>query len=195
MHCSHARADINQEELFSYRTLEARIPKKHPLRQPRKVVGLLPATLRSTPDAATHASPNDPDARLYKKSEGDKAQLAFLGHALMENRNGLVVDVEVIHATGTAKREAAHAMLKRTIRKPGATLGADKNDDTPDFVAKLRRRKVTPLLRARIKARPLTAAQPDTTVTVKASKPASAPKRSSVGPRPSARYARPNSAV
>lgn len=90
----------------------------------------------------THASTIDPDTRLYKKSEGDKAQLAFLGHALMENRNGLVVDVT--QATGTAEREAAHAMAKRTIHKPGATLGADKNYDTPDFVAKLRQRKVTP---------------------------------------------------
>lgn len=92
----------------------------------------------------THASTSDPDARLYKKSEGDKSQLAFLGHALMENRNGLVVDVEVTQATGTAEREAAETMVKRTIHKPGATLGADKNYDTQDFVAKLRQRKVTP---------------------------------------------------
>lgn len=92
----------------------------------------------------THASTTDPDARLYKKCEGDKAQLAFLGHALMENRNGLVVDVEVTAATGTAEREAAFTMIKRTIGKPGATLGADKNYDTHDFVAKLRQHKVTP---------------------------------------------------
>jgi hypothetical protein len=92
----------------------------------------------------THASTTDPEARLYKKSEGDKSQLAFLGHALMENRNGLVVDVEVTQATGTAEREAAETMVKRTIRKPGATLGGDKNYDTQDFVAKLRQRKVTP---------------------------------------------------
>ncbi|MBD9358671.1 transposase [Methylomonas sp. EbA] len=92
----------------------------------------------------THASTTDPDARLYKKSEGDKSQLAFLGHALMENRNGLVVDVEVTQATGTAEREAAETMVKRTISKPGATLGADKNYDTADFVGKLCRRKVTP---------------------------------------------------
>lgn len=94
----------------------------------------------------THASSTDPDARLYKKSEGDKAQLCFIGHALMENRNGLVVDVAVTRATGTAEREAAETLVKRTIHKPGATLGADKNYDTADFVAKLRQRKVTPHL-------------------------------------------------
>lgn len=92
----------------------------------------------------THASSTDPDARLYKKSEGDKSQLCFLGHVLMENRSGLVVDVTVTHATGTAEREAAQAMVKRTITKPGATLGADKNYDTQDFVAALRKHKVTP---------------------------------------------------
>lgn len=92
----------------------------------------------------THASATDPDARLYQKSEGDKSQLAFLGHALRENRNGLAVDAEVTQAAGTAEREAAHAMVKRSVHKPGAALGAGKNYDTQDFVAKLRQRKVTP---------------------------------------------------
>lgn len=62
----------------------------------------------------------------------------------MENRNGLVVDVEVTHATGTAEREAAKTLVKRTIHKAGATLGADKGYDTQDFVTALRQRKVTP---------------------------------------------------
>ena len=92
----------------------------------------------------THASTTDPDARLYKKCEGDKSQLCFMGHVLMENRNGLVVDVEVTHATGTAERDAAKAMVKRRITLPGATLGADKGYDTKDFVAAMRQRKVTP---------------------------------------------------
>jgi transposase len=92
----------------------------------------------------THASTTDPDARLYKKSEGDKAQLCFIGHALMENRHGLVVDVAVTHANGTAERDAAETLVARTIAKPGATLGADKNYDTKDFVAAMRKRKVTP---------------------------------------------------
>lgn len=93
---------------------------------------------------ATHASITDPEARLFKKSEGDKAHLGYLSHALMENRNGLIVDVETTLATGTAEREAALLMAERTIRKPGATLGADKNYDVADFVEKLRKQKITP---------------------------------------------------
>ena len=93
---------------------------------------------------ATHASTTDPEARLYKKSEGDKAQLCFMGHALMENRTGLVVDVEVTHATGTAERDAAKIMIGRTVTKPGATVGADKAYDVPEFVQALREQRVTP---------------------------------------------------
>lgn len=93
---------------------------------------------------ATHASTTDPDARLYKKSQGDKARLCLMGHALMENRHGLVVDMETTHATGTAEREAAQRMAERHIRKRHATLGADKGYDTRDFVAGLRRQGITP---------------------------------------------------
>jgi hypothetical protein len=63
----------------------------------------------------THQSTTDPDARLYKKSEGDKSRLCYLGHALMENRHGLVVDAETTLATGMAERDAALTMAKRTI--------------------------------------------------------------------------------
>jgi transposase/IS5 family transposase len=92
----------------------------------------------------THQSSTDPDARLYKKSQGDKAQLCYIGHALMENRAGLVVDALVTHATGTAEREAAQQMAGRTIRRPGATLGADRGYDVPEFVEALRDGGVTP---------------------------------------------------
>ena len=92
---------------------------------------------------ATHASTTDPQARLYKKAEGEKARLSYLGHALMENRNGLVVDVETTPATGTAEREAAKAMVARSVRR-GATLGADKNYDVAEFVDALRAQGVTP---------------------------------------------------
>lgn len=92
----------------------------------------------------THASTTDPDARLYRKAEGEKSRLGYLGHALMENRNGLVVDVETTHASGTAEREAAKAMVVRTVTKSGATLGADKGYDVKEFVAAMRRRGVTP---------------------------------------------------
>jgi transposase len=92
----------------------------------------------------THASTTDPEARLYKKAEGDKSHLAYLGHALMENRNGLVVDAETTQATGTAEREAAKVMVARTVTQSEATLGADKNYDTQDFVKTMRGRGVTP---------------------------------------------------
>jgi len=91
----------------------------------------------------THASTTDPDARLYKKSEGDKSRLCYLGHALMENRHGLAVDVETTLASGTAEREAAKTMVTRTLKKP-ATLGADKGYDVAEFVEALRDAKVTP---------------------------------------------------
>lgn len=91
----------------------------------------------------THASTTDPEARLFKKSKGDKSRLCFMGHALMENRNGLAVDVETTLATGKAEREAAEEMVKRSLR-PGATLGADKNYNTAGFVKAMRQCKVTP---------------------------------------------------
>src|ERR687897_3455954 len=59
----------------------------------------------------THASTTDPDARLYRKARGQAAKLCYMGHLLVENRNGLVVDTETTHATGTAEREAAEAMV------------------------------------------------------------------------------------
>lgn len=92
----------------------------------------------------THQSTTDPDARLYKKSEGDKSRLSYLGHALMENRNGLVVDAETTLATGTAERDAALTMAERTITKPGSTLGGDKGYDAAELVKDLRALNITP---------------------------------------------------
>ena len=92
----------------------------------------------------THASATDPDARLYRKGSGMEAKLCFLGHALMENRNGLVVDAELTRASGHAERLAALAMLDRLPTVGPATLGADKGFDAKDFVAELRERNVTP---------------------------------------------------
>lgn len=74
----------------------------------------------------THASTTDADARLFKKSQGDKSRLCHMGHILMENRNGLIVDVQITHASGTAEREAALVMLERRGNKnKRATVGAD----------------------------------------------------------------------
>jgi transposase len=90
----------------------------------------------------THASTTDKDARLYKKGDGQESRLAYLGHALMENRNGLVVGAEATLATGTAEREAAAALSERL--PAGATLGADKNYDAGAFVEGLKARGVEP---------------------------------------------------
>lgn len=92
----------------------------------------------------THASTTDPDARLYRKANGQESRLCFMGHVLMENRNGLAVDATLTHATGTAEREATLAMLDRRKRKHRITLGADKAYDVTDFIGDLRARKVTP---------------------------------------------------
>ena len=95
---------------------------------------------------ATPASVTDPDARLYKKAPGAAAMLCFMGHTLMENRNGLVVQAELTHADGHGERKAALEMINR--HSPGSTrrltLGADKGYDSADFVADLRRMVVTP---------------------------------------------------
>jgi len=92
----------------------------------------------------THASTTDPDARLYRKADGRESRLCFMGHVLMENRNALAVDAALTHATGTAEREAALAMLDRRNRSGRVTLGADKAYDVTAFVEDLRERKVTP---------------------------------------------------
>jgi transposase len=95
---------------------------------------------------ATHQSTTDPDARLFRKGNGKEARLTFMAHALMENRNGLLVDFQVTTATGTAEREVAVRLVDEA-RQRGfhpTTLGADKNYDTRESVAQLRRRHVTP---------------------------------------------------
>lgn len=95
---------------------------------------------------ATHVSTTDPEARLMRKGPGKESKLSYNAHALMENRNGLLIDLHVSEATGMAEREAAEEMLRRQRRKRvrPKTLGADKGYDTRDFVALLRRRKITP---------------------------------------------------
>lgn len=93
----------------------------------------------------THASTTDAEARLYTKSKGQAAKLCFMAHALMENRSGLLLDILVSPATGTAERDGAITMLKR---RPGihkrATVAADKAYDTRDFIRQCREQDVTP---------------------------------------------------
>lgn len=92
----------------------------------------------------THASTTDPEARLYRKGQGQEARLAYLGHALLENRHALVVDALVNQATGTAEREAALTLLDRVPGEHWITLGADKGYDCAAFVAELDKARVHP---------------------------------------------------
>ena len=93
----------------------------------------------------THASTTDPDAKLYRKGKGKEAKLSFMGHGLMENRHGLLVNAYLTEATGYAERIAALHMIEPFSDRPQAiTLGADKAYDTKDFVRDLRSMKVTP---------------------------------------------------
>ena len=102
---------------------------------------------------ATHASVTEPDARLFRKGKGKPAQLCFMGHALMENRNGFAVEAEMTHADGYGERTAAIAMLH--AHDPGSTrrltLGADKGYDDAGFVAELKAMCVTPHIAAKKK--------------------------------------------
>lgn len=93
----------------------------------------------------THASTTDSEARLYRKGPGMEAKLAFLGHALMENRSGLLVDACLTPADGHSERIAALAMIEPRAGRPnGVTLGADKGYDASDFVNELRTMNVRP---------------------------------------------------
>ena len=99
----------------------------------------------------THQSTTDPDCRLLRKGKGKEAKLCFMGHALMENRNGLVVDSRLTKATGTAEREAALEMVEDIPGINRVTLAADKNYDTAEFVSKLRGLNATPHVAQRAK--------------------------------------------
>lgn len=92
----------------------------------------------------THESKTDPDARLCRKSQRTGAQLGYMGHALMENRNGLVVDVRVTHAVGKAEQTAAASMASAIKGKQRVTLGGDKGYDSDDLLRELRNMGVTP---------------------------------------------------
>ena len=94
----------------------------------------------------THQSTSDPQAKLYRKAAGREAKLCYMGHAVMENRNGLAVDGTVTQASGTAERRASEAMLKKKTKRSGRriTVGEDKAYDTSDHVAALREMNITP---------------------------------------------------
>lgn len=92
----------------------------------------------------THASTTDPEARLYRKSNGEASKLCYAGHLLMENRNGLAVDARLTQATGYAEREAALEMAEDIPGCGRVTIGGDKGFDVRSFVEGLRDLDVTP---------------------------------------------------
>ena len=121
--------------------------------RPKDGSGAPPATGEKNPEVdfhgekranETHRSTTDPAAMLAKKGKGKEAKLCFMGHVLMENRNGLVVNVAMTRATGTAEREAALDMLGQVPGSRRITVGGDKNFDTQDFVTDCREMNVTP---------------------------------------------------
>ncbi len=96
---------------------------------------------------ATHASKTDPDARLYKKSRGSEARLSYLGHVMVENRHGFIVEAMLTQADGTAEADAAILMadaMRKKRRGQRFTLGADKAYDSRDLVTTLQAMHVTP---------------------------------------------------
>ncbi len=105
-----------------------------------------PADFRGeTRSNETHASTTDPDAMLYRKGPGMEARLCFIGHGLMENRSGLIVDARLTRVSGHAERLAALEMIEPWADRPRAiTLGADRGYDAADFVEELRTLNVRP---------------------------------------------------
>ena len=102
----------------------------------------------------THRSMTDPESRLMRKSNGQTAKLSYGAHALMENRNGFLVDLSVSLATGDAERTEATIMVKKLKKKVAVkTVGADKGYDTKDFVKQMRAQEVTPHVAANIERR------------------------------------------
>jgi transposase len=99
----------------------------------------------------THQSTTDPDARLMTKGSGKEAKLYFMGHVVMENRNGLAVGGQVSKATGTAEREVALELLEEIPRRKRITLGADKGYDVASFVENLRWDNVTPHIASKVR--------------------------------------------
>ena len=141
----------------------------------------------------THASTTDPDARLFRKGPGREARLCFMGHALMENRNGLIVGAVTTRASGHAERLAGLALIEPYAEQPQpVTLGADKGYDVGDFVIELRDKAVTRTSRKTRAdaARQSMAAPPAMPATRSPNPSANASRRLSAGPRRWPGYAR-----
>lgn len=115
----------------------------------------------------SHRCTTDPEARLARKGFGKEAKLCYAGHALTENRNGLIVEAELTQASGTAEREAGLRLLARQRGRRGGrmSVGADKSYDAKSFVTGVRALGVTPHVAAKASAAPSTDAPPATRAT------------------------------
>jgi transposase len=122
----------------SQRSFQAKEQKKRRKKKPEDFHG-------ESRGNATHESVTDPESRLYRKSSGSGAELCYMGHTLMENRNGLAVDAEVTEANPIQERNSAIRMLGRR-RNPGVrvTAGADKGYDVNEFHRECRAVNATP---------------------------------------------------
>ena len=144
----------------------------------------------------THQSTTDPDARLYRKGPGMEARLCFIGHGLMENRSGLIVDARLTRVSGHAERLAALDMVRHYADRPCAiTLGADRGYDAADFVEDLRGLNVRPHVaqKSAAGARRSTSARRGIPVTSPASASASGSRKPSAGSKLWVACARPSS--
>jgi Transposase DDE domain len=117
----------------------------------RSFVGSIAVNPIKTRSNDTHESTTDPDARLARKSSGHESKLAYCGNVLIENRNGLVVDTELLQCNGTVERDAAMLMAERVEGTGRITVAADKAYDTKDFVTEMRGMNVTPHVSQNIK--------------------------------------------
>ena len=133
-----------QSHLFSYFSPEERVPAMHPLRSIKAYTESALKEIRPLLD--THASTTDPEAKLTRKSPGKEAKLCFTGHALMDNRHGLLTDVSLTPSVGVSEPEAALALLRRQRRKHlrPKSVGADKGFHTQKFVTGLRHKHIAP---------------------------------------------------
>jgi len=133
----------------AWASLKSFKPKDHPSEggdDPRGGGRNRPADFRGEKRSyETHHSTTDPDARLYRKGPGMEAKLCFIGHGLMENRSGLIVDARLTRVSGHAERLTALEMIEDATDHPRAiTLGADRGYDAADFVEELRILNVRP---------------------------------------------------
>jgi transposase len=136
---------VDSTLIEAWASLKSFKPKDHPDEPPPDDPGNPTVNFRGEARRnTTHESTTDPQARLYRKGPGREAKLCYMGHVLMENRHGLVVDAQVTQATGTAERETALQMVERRPRPHRVTVGADKGYDTHDFVGALREVVATP---------------------------------------------------